>query len=346
MSSRVMHLIRKRTFLPTPLLLFNASICALILWALLADLHCLRCHALVPPPSKRCSASTRSHHDASTRIPPSLFDARSNNHQGHWNDASSRRKTTLKNNNNNKNKHNNNDNETNGKDYGHFDNVVVKDSNINSYYAGCLVRWPVKQLNNTFAYGGYGSILSKGTLMNLFRPLHCDFPGASSAPTLDIASHTLRHPDNTADDRAICRRLSENNVGEKRYFRNGWNLVQLMYAYVNSEKFVNVDEWTTGFCMHSDWVLGYFANYYNVSRHVEEAYYKDVAHARIEPYKGSELYAHPGKGFCKQDKEKGCRPDSEICHRVSQEWMMNETERWRVKYPTKFRNVTANDSTL
>jgi hypothetical protein len=49
--------------------------------------------------------------------------------------------------------------------------------------------------------------------------------------------------------------------------------------------------------MHSDWVIGYFANYYNISRHVVEPYYADVPHARIEPYKNSEIYKK-GTGFC------------------------------------------------
>ena len=33
-----------------------------------------------------------------------------------------------------------------------------------------------------------------------------------------------------------------------------------------------------------DWVLGYFINYYNISAHVTESFYKDVPQARIESY--------------------------------------------------------------
>mmetsp|Transcript_26871 Transcript_26871/g.43680 ORF Transcript_26871/g.43680 Transcript_26871/m.43680 type:complete len:93 (+) Transcript_26871:1-279(+) len=86
--------------------------------------------------------------------------------------------------------------------------------------------------------------------------------------------------------------------------------------------------------MHSDWVIGYFVNHYNVSKHVVNPYYKDVPHARIESHKKSEIYRKPS-GFCKNDRV--CKAGTEICHRVTPEFLREETERLRLKAPDKFR---------
>jgi hypothetical protein len=82
-----------------------------------------------------------------------------------------------------------------------------------------------------------------------------------------------------------------------------------------------------------DWVLGYFVNYYNVSTHVADPYYRDVPHARLESYKESEIYKS-GTGFCRNDNQ--CKSDAEICHRATPKWMENETKRWNVIVPDKF----------
>jgi len=108
-----------------------------------------------------------------------------------------------------------------------------------------------------------------------------------------------------------------------------------MYRYTTAEKYGDVSKWKTGFCMHSDWVIGYFVNYYNVSKHVVHPYYKDVPHARIESYKESEIYRKPS-GFCKNDRV--CKSGTELCHRVTPEFLREETERLRLKAPDKFRH--------
>lgn len=73
-----------------------------------------------------------------------------------------------------------------------------------------------------------------------------------------------------------------------------------------------------------------------MSRHVKDPFYNDVAHARIEEYKGSEIYGGRKRGFCGQDGME-CERDSELCHRVSPDWMFEETARWKAKYPESFR---------
>lgn len=199
------------------------------------------------------------------------------------------------------------------------------------YYAGCLVRDPVHQINFTFPFGGFGSILSKGALRNLFEPIHCPTPPLPSSSS-SVLVNDQHQP--------LCDRIAENNVDERPSFQTGMNLAQLMYQYVNAHKYRDVNEWEQndngggGFCMHSDWVIGYFANYYNVSRHVVEPFYADVPHARIEPYKNSEIYKK-GTGFCVNEGN-NCKEGSELCHRATPQWMKDETDRLRLKVPTKY----------
>jgi hypothetical protein len=198
-----------------------------------------------------------------------------------------------------------------------------RDSSELEVSVGCLVRQPVHLVNLTFPYGGFGSVISRGSLAKLFRPIEC--------PSVD-------------NDQAICDRLEENIVGERRYFRNGMSLVELIHAYVSAERYRDVDHWSTGYCMHSDWVLGYFVNFYNVSRHVDNPYYELVPHARIEPFsEGSEIYRR-SEGLCKNDGV--CREGDAVCHRTQASWMEEETNRLRQLAPHRFRNVTFANSNL
>lgn len=209
----------------------------------------------------------------------------------------------------------------------HFhQNFGMMDSSEDLFYAGCLVRSPVHMINNTFPFGGYGSIFSKGSLQNLFRPIYCPPHGLKNNSTFDHLQ-------------SLCNRIAESNIGENRHFNTGMNLVELMYHYVSTDKYRDVKKWNKqdgGFCLHSDWIIGYFANYYNVSNHVSDPFYARVPHARIEAYQGSEIYAR-STGFC--NNEGDCKPMSEICHRASHTWMKNETDRLRLKFPDKFFSV-------
>jgi hypothetical protein len=205
-------------------------------------------------------------------------------------------------------------------------NFAKMNSSQDLFYAGCLVRWPIHQINITFPFGGFGSILSQGSLRNLFEPIYCPPHWSENNSTL------IRR-------QSLCNRIAESNIGENRYFKSGMNLVELMYHYVSTEKYRDVKEWSRdggGYCMHSDWVIGYFANYYNVSNHVENPFYARVPHARIEAYQGSEIYKG-GTGFCINEGD--CKAASEICHYATPRWMKDETDRLRLKVPDKFRSA-------
>ena len=114
-----------------------------------------------------------------------------------------------------------------------------------------------------------------------------------------------------------------------------WNEWELMHHYANTEKYMDIDKWTLGYCMHSDWVICYFANFYNVSKHVTHSFYANVPQARMEAYQGSEIYKR-ATGFC--NNERNCSEGSDICHRASADWMERETLLWRDKLPKKFNS--------
>ena len=236
-------------------------------------------------------------------------------------------------------------------------NFEGRNSSEELFYAGCLVRDPVHQINFTFPFGGFGFIFSKGTLRNLFAPIHCPQSSSSSSRSSSSSSSfssssmiandeestsQIRHPF-LHHHSAHCDRIAENIVGEKHVFKTGMNLVELIYQYVNAHKYRDVKDWKYddgstgggGFCMHSDWVIGYFVNYYNVSRHVMEPFYANVPHARIESYKNSEIY-RKGTGFCRNEGINNCEEGSEICHKVTTQFMKRETDRLRSKVPEKF----------
>jgi hypothetical protein len=116
------------------------------------------------------------------------------------------------------------------------------------------------------------------------------------------------------------------------------SLVDLFQAYVSAERYQDVDRWSAGYCMHSDWVLGYFVNFFNVSRHVEDPDYESVPQARIEPFvKGSVLY-QKRDGLC--NNEHVCREGLAVCHYAPALWMEEETDRWRQIAPHRFSDVT------
>lgn len=70
--------------------------------------------------------------------------------------------------------------------------------------------------------------------------------------------------------------------------------------------------------------LGYFINFYNITRKSSEAYFASVANDRMEPWLGSETYRRP-LGACRNDGVNQCHPDSLVCHYMTAEAMINTT---------------------
>ena len=184
--------------------------------------------------------------------------------------------------------------------------------------AGCLVREPIHEFNFTFGFGGFGIIFNKASLEYMMKPIQCP------------------------KDTALCARIQENQLGEAAVFKDGMSLVGLMEAHAENEPYRTVANWTNGYCLHSDWTIGYYVNYYQISRHtVKDHHYDDVPQSRIEIWRDSELYRSP-KGFCQNSEAEHCQPDSVACHYITANAMVNYTGVLKRKSPEKFvRDATA-----
>lgn len=97
--------------------------------------------------------------------------------------------------------------------------------------AGCLVRTPIHLLNFTIPFGGYGVVFNRPSLETMMEPIQCP-----------------RHAD-------VCARIQENQIGEKAVFRDGMALIDLIQAYASYQPYPDFlkGNWTTGYCLHSDW---------------------------------------------------------------------------------------------
>lgn len=187
-----------------------------------------------------------------------------------------------------------------------------------SVLAGCLVRVPIMTLNFTFGFGGYGTIFNQASLQRFLEPIHCG--------------------DSVSSNKEACGQLERNSIGEQKLFQNGMSVLELLKAYVSHEPYKDRDTWTDGYCMHSDWVLGFFVNHYNISSHVQEPYYQNVPQARMEEWQGSVIYKEP-QGFCRNDHVDKCQPDSVTCHYMTPQAMTNYTNIVKAKAPAgQFRN--------
>jgi len=160
--------------------------------------------------------------------------------------------------------------------------------------AGCLYHM-AKRINFTYGYGGFGFIFSRGSLERLTRAIQCP------------------------RDTDICNRISDNFVGEKNVFQNGTSVLGVMLRLASDQSYRRYRKWTYGYCLHGDWNLGYYINFYNLSKHDTNPYYSTVRHARMESYLGSEIIKKP-TGHCFHDGGK-CPNGAAVCHHISAENM-------------------------
>jgi hypothetical protein len=167
----------------------------------------------------------------------------------------------------------------------------------NRVVAGCRLTYP-KKIAFAFPIGGFGSILTRGAVERLMKPIYCDGSSAEDDFT-----------------RLACWRLNLNHVGEKDYFKEGMSIGDLMYKYSAELPFTRIDEWNgTGYCFHSDHTLGYFFNFYHIGAPLKNAKLSDDLRVK---YSYEYLV---GESECKNEKRK-CNSESRICHYVQPEQM-------------------------
>lgn len=186
---------------------------------------------------------------------------------------------------------------------------------IPTAHAGCVVQSPLHDVNFSFPYGGYGTILSRGTIINLLRPLHC-----SGNHTFD--DEFLNHS---------CAQIQKNMFGERESFSEGMSVSDLMGAHAVRDSYANMEQFQRArypFCLHGDWTTGYYLNYYQLSNQILEPWYKDRPQFRIEQSLGR-IY-RKSTGNCLNDGDQNCHARSQICHHISSEKMENLTKSWKV----------------
>eukprot|EP00934_Nitzschia_sp_Nitz4_P002545 Nitzschia sp. Nitz4//scaffold10_size219509//79751//82157//NITZ4_001421-RA/size219509-processed-gene-0.235-mRNA-1//1//CDS//3329532899//2535//frame0 len=189
--------------------------------------------------------------------------------------------------------------------------------------AGCMVRSPTNEINLTIPFGGYGLVLSKGYLDKLSRPIHCP------------------------DDAAMCHAIRKtNHLDERSLFQDGMSVSQLMNTYATAQPFQLWSNWTTGFCLHSDWLWGYVSNFYNVSDHVGDPTYETVPQARMNAYLGSEIdVGQPDKPRRICDFQRGnCHSQAQACHYSTPDEMAYVTGIVKRRYRNEFPSTSSMDS--
>jgi hypothetical protein len=173
--------------------------------------------------------------------------------------------------------------------------------------AGCNTR----MYAFTFPYGGFGSFLSRAALQRLLKPIYCTSASSSS----HIADPFTR---------LACWRLQLNEMGELPFFRDGMSVGDLMFRYASKQPYSNVANWTWGYCLHSDHVLGYFLTSYHVSvpdselksnLQPNDSYRKNFKYTAL-----TSAYHQGRQGECANEKD-ACTVDHVVCHYIEPDMM-------------------------
>lgn len=197
--------------------------------------------------------------------------------------------------------------------------------------AGCMVRERVAQHNFTFPWGGFGTIFSKALVAKFLLPLHCH--PDDEKRDLSVISTTPQELSHEEFELLACQRIAQDILGEKFLFRRGMSVADLMYQFVTHWQYTNAEEkWGPkggpGFCMHADWVLGYFVNTYYLGQHTGDDFYRNHAEDRFRGWQGSNAYAgvitektRRDRKQCNHDGDDKCVPESHFCHHVTPQKM-------------------------
>ena len=167
-------------------------------------------------------------------------------------------------------------------------------------YAGCVVvAAPGQLISFTFPFGGWGTFFSKGAIQRLITPLFCN-----------------QTQQRDSFEEHACRRLhaGDDLLSESRYFKDGMSVSDLMGAQASKPG---------SYCLHSDWMVGYYVNFYNISGvrwdgpESARKWYPDAPQTRLHPAGSldSFIYRKPG-GNCKNDGGT-CTSGSFACHYMS-----------------------------
>ena len=204
-------------------------------------------------------------------------------------------------------------------------------------YAGCLVvHAPAQVTQWTFPFGGWGTYFTKGALERLILPLHCDDNNnSSSSSSSNNTTSDYLLPSTASFRHGACSRLvaGDDLLSEAKFYKPGMTIADILGAQASVKE--------KPYCLHSDWSIGYYVNFYNISgirwrgpeSHI--SWYPDAPQTRLHPLsKDSFIYRNKG-GNCELRGDK-CTANSMACH------YMNETQMQHV-YNLQSRVVNHND---
>jgi len=132
--------------------------------------------------------------------------------------------------------------------------------------AGCQVKFSQRF---SAPLGGFGLILSRAVLERLIVPLNCSTTTATtvhrSRTTTSTNTNSEDGKDGDNDGNAqlqlhLCQKLKLNRIGEYpvvQQQQRKMSVVEVMKEYANQSPFRDYRNWTTGYCLHSDWATGY-----------------------------------------------------------------------------------------
>lgn len=189
------------------------------------------------------------------------------------------------------------------------------DPSIPAAYAGCLIEKPHHEVNFSFPFGGFGTVLSRGTILNLIRPLHCRGGGSGMDEFMNHA----------------CAQIQRNMFGEQESFLEGMSVSDLMGAHAMRANFADLEKFKEAkypFCLHGDWTAGYYLNYYRLSNQIADPWYNGLAapstnsidRPQFRMGNFGKIYNKP-TGNCLNDGDSKCDRNSKICHRLSMKKM-------------------------
>jgi hypothetical protein len=199
--------------------------------------------------------------------------------------------------------------------------LETKDPSVSTADAGCLVRMPIAEIAFDYPYGGFGMFMSRAAIERWMRPIDC---GSSVDKQDPWVSH-------------VCGHLQTNLIGEAFAWKDGMSISDLMEAQASHYPYPKYHSWRQpGYCIHGDWALGYYVNYYGVTE-ISKSFQHANNYTRIEQTLG--YHYDKQEGNCKHEGQAECTPEAHVCHRLHGVSMSFVARRVKQEFPHHFREV-------
>lgn len=168
--------------------------------------------------------------------------------------------------------------------------------------AGCLVESSHDKFS--FPFGGFGTIFTKAAVQRWIQPL------TDCNPFSTESSHVVQETTDHDFVRYSCDRYHQHHrIGERippsLFSISEMTVADILYSYVQRANYTDVTNWDgIGFCLHSDWALGYFAGEYQVT-----------LDGQLQAYQNSTIGVRGiMTGECQHQKLESCHRNATICH--------------------------------